>query len=1107
MAFRLRRGTAAELNNITPAEGELIYTTDTKKLFVGDGVTQGGITTAAGYTGSAGGSGHSLVNNSYTLDLNALGTLTVPGSIVPDTNVSYDLGGPNNRFRDLYLSGNTMYLGQYSMSIDVTGRLQINDSQGHPVAASKNSLTNNGYEAGLSDTGVFTVPGPIVPDNNVTHDLGTAEHRFKDLYLGGNSIYLGDYSISFDSNGQLEIFNGNVYTTVGSSLTVGGLYSVTLDNAGNLTVPGNITPDSGASWDLGDSNYPFRDIYLSDMIRLGDYHTLTIDDTGLQVDGINFKESINLGYLINEGNLLSVNSDGTISFPNDTLALTPLTNFLVNTASDTEITATVTQPGTGYGVGPGIGISSTTGGSGTGLTVSFAVTISNGVGSVTIVNPGTGYRNGDILTIDEGNGDAEIQLSISAELYAWTFDSSGNTTFPGKVSFESSAINENYNAEALVFGKSGTYKGIATSGGTADVGGVEALIIAGGDAYEDPVTNMRTGGGGDITLIAGQGSTGGTVNIVGGQGPTPGDVNINAGGAVVPVSVSGGALPPASGSGGIVSIIGGIGNTGVAGGGVVIVGGSGNGGDGGSVAITGGVGSDNGVDKRGGDVTIQGGIAEDAGGVGGKISLKTDSTLQGGRSRQWDFDVNGVLTVPGSIIPDTNIAYNLGSATKRFKDLYLSSNTINLGGTTISVNSSGQLQVGGSDVAIYSLINGSNSLTLNSTGTLTFPGNSISQATNNDLSIKTNDGLNSTTATVTVAGSGYDVESGTSATSGGSGTGLTVFYTGGGAGSVSTVQITDAGTGYQTGDVLTLIAGNGDAKITLTVTPIIYNWKFDRFGTTSFPGKFNFYNQVINDYGDRAEALVFNKSAVDKTIATSAGTVATPGVESLSIRGGNSYKYGYQNWERNGQGGDVRMFAGEGNPGGSVTIRAGRGLVPGTVSIEGANSETPGTGNTGTGGGVNITGGFGSVVNDLGTGNGGSVTIRGGGTYSNAGKSGSVYIIGGPAGVGLPTGPGRTASAGDVVIRGGQSLDIGGKGGIVTIATNAFIQGGAQNLWTFNLDGKTTFPVNAAPANNYGVAGDKAGMVAFDNNYVYYCTGNYVDNSTPIWKRIALSTW
>ena len=50
-------------------------------------------------------------------------------------------------------------------------------------------------------------------------------------------------------------------------------------------------------------------------------------------------------------------------------------------------------------------------------------------------------------------------------------------------------------------------------------------------------------------------------------------------------------------------------------------------------------------------------------------------------------------TVKGDIIPDTNVAYDIGSATKRFKDLYLSGNTINLGGTAISIES-GELKLG-----------------------------------------------------------------------------------------------------------------------------------------------------------------------------------------------------------------------------------------------------------------------------------------------------------------------------------------------------------------------------------------------------------------------------
>ena len=47
MALRLRRGTDAERQLITPVEGELIYTTDTKQLYAGDGTTAGGTLVSA----------------------------------------------------------------------------------------------------------------------------------------------------------------------------------------------------------------------------------------------------------------------------------------------------------------------------------------------------------------------------------------------------------------------------------------------------------------------------------------------------------------------------------------------------------------------------------------------------------------------------------------------------------------------------------------------------------------------------------------------------------------------------------------------------------------------------------------------------------------------------------------------------------------------------------------------------------------------------------------------------------------------------------------------------------------------------------------------------
>jgi len=55
------------------------------------------------------------------------------------------------------------------------------------------------------------------------------------------------------------------------------------------------------------------------------------------------------------------------------------------------------------------------------------------------------------------------------------------------------------------------------------------------------------------------------------------------------------------------------------------------------------------------------------------------------------------LTVGGDILPTGNLNADLGSATNRFRDLYLSGSTIDLGGTTLSIVD-GKLQIGGADV-------------------------------------------------------------------------------------------------------------------------------------------------------------------------------------------------------------------------------------------------------------------------------------------------------------------------------------------------------------------------------------------------------------------------
>ncbi len=111
--------------------------------------------------------------------------------------------------------------------------------------------------------------------------------------------------------------------------------------------------------------------------------------------------------------------------------------------------------------------------------------------------------------------------------------------------------------------------------------------------------------------------------------------------------------------------------------------------------------------------------------VDGVNNLIPSNVVSGIEADRWseayswgDHSVEGYLTtisgtVTGSLIPNTNIAYDLGSDTNRFRDLYLSGSTIDLGGTTLSIVG-GELQLGG--VKIPTTVDLADGLTINASG-------------------------------------------------------------------------------------------------------------------------------------------------------------------------------------------------------------------------------------------------------------------------------------------------------------------------------------------------------------------------------------------------------
>ena len=97
-------------------------------------------------------------------------------------------------------------------------------SLGDDANFSTSITTSLGNKVNKSETGSFavtgsdvtfsnlTVSGNILPENNVASDIGSPSKRFKDLYLSGDSIFLGDSRISFSggATGSLNITGSGI---------------------------------------------------------------------------------------------------------------------------------------------------------------------------------------------------------------------------------------------------------------------------------------------------------------------------------------------------------------------------------------------------------------------------------------------------------------------------------------------------------------------------------------------------------------------------------------------------------------------------------------------------------------------------------------------------------------------------------------------------------------------------------------------------------------------------------------------------------------------------------------------------------------------------------
>ena len=128
------------------------------------------------------------INTGTTVDLNTAQTLsnktltspiingaTIGGNLIPSTNGTYDLGSSANKFKDLYLSGTTLYLDTASMQLN-SGNIQFSHSGNTTTIPVGNGAHTVTTRAGIETLTNKTLTAPVInnPTGITKSDVGLA---------------------------------------------------------------------------------------------------------------------------------------------------------------------------------------------------------------------------------------------------------------------------------------------------------------------------------------------------------------------------------------------------------------------------------------------------------------------------------------------------------------------------------------------------------------------------------------------------------------------------------------------------------------------------------------------------------------------------------------------------------------------------------------------------------------------------------------------------------------------------------------------------------------------------------------------------------------------
>lgn len=332
MALKIRRGTEAERQTITPAEGELVYTTDEKRVYVGDGSTVGGVSIEiverAGFTlqGNLDLGGQRITGAG---DIAITGNITATGDIVAQgqniqigdqatdevvigAEVNSDFIPKNDSANDLGSNAkrwNNLYVNEITTSGKINGPLY-----GSVIAADSTVVID--YETGTI---------------NAANLAGTLTGDFAGGFTGDVKANDGTVILDNGTNGTDATFTGSVTGNVTGDVTgnvTGGLLGYqTGDMTGSVFADNSTTLVDGANgYVVGDvinsSVKSSTGVFGNNTLGAGGYQLAVHGDQGIIAGDLSFDDA--------SGSSISANGNLTLQSSNGYIYLQPTTNITLN---------------------------------------------------------------------------------------------------------------------------------------------------------------------------------------------------------------------------------------------------------------------------------------------------------------------------------------------------------------------------------------------------------------------------------------------------------------------------------------------------------------------------------------------------------------------------------------------------------------------------------------------------------------------------------------------------------------------------------------------------------------------------------------------------------